>query len=147
LSCDRRRSRRPHCDNYSCWRNGFCVVFKGSVVEIKPKLEHMMDPYVLQLIRAIAERDDEIERLRGVEEVARGILRAATGTREEKAAFKALKQALKENDGEALIEPITGKYGEPRKYRVEDCPHESQEEHGDDYFCPDCGLRSDGADA
>jgi hypothetical protein len=42
----------------------------------------------------------EIERLRGVEEAARGILRAATGTREEKAAFKALKQALKENEGE-----------------------------------------------
>jgi hypothetical protein len=38
------------------------------------------------------------KRLRGVEEAARGILRAASGTREEKAAFRALKQALKENE-------------------------------------------------
>jgi hypothetical protein len=28
--------------------------------ELKPKLEHMMDPYVLQLVRTIAERDDEL---------------------------------------------------------------------------------------
>jgi hypothetical protein len=52
------------------------------------------------IAKILSEQAAEIERLRGVEEAARGILRAATGTREEKAAFKALKQALKENDGE-----------------------------------------------
>lgn len=42
--------------------------------------------------------------------------------------------------------PITGKYGEPRKYRVEDCPHDGQRDtDSGDYFCEDCGLRSEGS--
>lgn len=45
--------------------------------------------------------------------------------------------------------PITGKYGEPRKYRIEDCPHDDMETHEDSqgyehYFCPDCGTRAEG---
>lgn len=32
--------------------------------EIKPTMDHLSDPYVLQLIEALARRDDEIERLR-----------------------------------------------------------------------------------
>lgn len=32
--------------------------------ELEPTLEHLSDPYVLQLIEALAKRDDEIERLR-----------------------------------------------------------------------------------
>lgn len=31
--------------------------------EIKPTMENLMDPYVLQLIEALGRRDDEIERL------------------------------------------------------------------------------------
>ena len=31
--------------------------------ELKPTFENLMDPYVLQLIQALAERDDRIERL------------------------------------------------------------------------------------
>jgi len=43
----------------------------------------------------------------------------------------------------------TGKYGEPRKYRPEDCPHENSEEKEDFdgyqyYFCHDCGKRTEG---
>ena len=30
--------------------------------EIKPTIEHLSDPYVIQLIEALARRDDEIER-------------------------------------------------------------------------------------
>ena len=45
--------------------------------------------------------------------------------------------------------PVRGKYGEPRKYRVEDCPHEPMKDDEDSdgyqsYFCPDCGLRQEG---
>ena len=43
--------------------------------------------------------------------------------------------------------PVTGKYGEPRKYRVEDCPHEPMKETNSaeqTYFCKDCGLRVEG---
>jgi hypothetical protein len=57
-----------------------------------------MSESLLEMYEDIQAKDAEIERLRGVEEAARGILRAASGTREEKAAFRALKQALKENE-------------------------------------------------
>jgi len=34
------------------------------MTELTPTPEHLQDPYVLQLIEALAKRDDEIERLR-----------------------------------------------------------------------------------
>ena len=42
-----------------------------------------------------------------------------------------------------------GKYGEPRKYKPEDCPHEAMKEYEDSegyqmYFCSDCGTRVEG---
>ena len=38
-----------------------------------------------------------------------------------------------------------GKFGEPRKYSITDCPHDAQAEtDSGDYFCSDCGLRSEG---
>jgi len=47
--------------------------------------------------------------------------------------------------------PVTGRFGEPRKYTVKDCPHKPMEdvEHSDgtqSYFCKDCGGRFDGDD-
>ena len=33
--------------------------------ELKPTMENLTDPYVLQLIEALGRRDDEIERLEG----------------------------------------------------------------------------------
>jgi hypothetical protein len=45
--------------------------------------------------------------------------------------------------------PITGKYGEPRKYAPENCPHGNVQTRDDSdgyeyYFCHDCGKRIEG---
>lgn len=44
---------------------------------------------------------------------------------------------------------IRGKYGEPRKFNPEDCPHKPLKEREDSdgyqsFFCPDCGSRFEG---
>ena len=62
--------------------------------EIKPTMENLMDPYVLQLIEALGRRDDEIEHLKDIEKRQWGLRESLDDMLKENERLQAKVEAL-----------------------------------------------------